>query len=114
MEEALASLINEPAAAGRPIILTLDDYHVIHNVRIERLLTFLLDHQPPNLHLIIASRRDPALPLARLRARDLRFTETEAAAFFTQTMGLALRPEWIAALEQRTEGWIVGLQLAAL
>jgi LuxR family maltose regulon positive regulatory protein len=123
LEEVLAGLINEIAAAGCPVILTLDDYHVIHHTGIEPLLTFLLDHQPPNLHLIIASRSDPALPLARLRvrgqllevrARDLRFTEDEAAAFFTQTMGLTLRPEWVAALEQRTEGWIAGLQLAAL
>lgn len=123
LEEALTGLINELAAAGCPIILTLDDYHVIHHARIEELMTFLLTHQPPNLHLIIASRSDPALPLAQLRARgqllelrarDLRFTEEEAAAFFSQTMGLTLRPEWIAALEQRTEGWIAGLQLAAL
>ena len=123
LEEALAGLINEIAAAGCPVILTLDDYHVIHHAGIELLLTFLLDHQPPNLHLIIASRSDPALPLARLRAsgqllelraRDLRFTAEETAAFFTQTMGLTLRPEWISALEQRTEGWIAGLQLAAL
>ena len=123
LEETLAGLINEIAAAGCPIILTLDDYHVIHHAGIQQLLTFLLDHQPPNLHLIIAGRSDPALPLARLRARgqllevrarDLRFTEDEAAAFFTQTMGLTLRPEWVAALEQRTEGWIAGLQLAAL
>ncbi len=123
LEEALAGLINAITAAGSPIILTLDDYHVIQDERIEQLLTFLLEHQPPNLHLIIASRRDPALPLARLRARgqllevrarDLRFTEAESATFFSQTMGLALRPEWVAALEQRTEGWIAGLQLAAL
>jgi len=123
LEEALAGLINEIAAADCLIILTLDDYHVIHHARIAALLTFLLEHQPPNLHLIIASRSDPALPLARLRARgqllelrarDLRFTVEETAAFFTQTMGLELRPEWIAALEQRTEGWIAGLQLAAL
>ena len=122
-DEALATLLNEIAAAGCPIILTLDDYHVIHHAGVEQLLTLLLDHQPPNLHLIIASRSDPALPLARLRARgqllelrvrDLRFAVEETAAFFTQTMGLALRPEWIAALEQRTEGWIAGLQLAAL
>lgn len=123
LEEALANLINEIASAAAPVILALDDYHVIHHSGIAELLTFLLDHQPPNLHLIIASRSDPALPLARLRARgqmlelrarDLRFTEEETAAFFTQTMGLTLRPEWIAALEQRTEGWIAGLQLAAL
>jgi LuxR family maltose regulon positive regulatory protein len=123
LEEALADLINEIAAAAWPVILTLDDYHVVHHSGIEQLMTFLLDHQPPNLHLIIASRSDPALPLARLRARgqllelrvrDLRFTEEETATFFTHTMGLTLRPEWIAALEQRTEGWIAGLQLAAL
>ncbi len=123
LEEALTTLLNEIAAAGCPIILTLDDYHVIHHAGIEQLMTLLLEHQPPNLHLIIASRSDPALPLARLRARgqllelrisDLRFAAKETAAFFTQTMGLALRPEWIAALEQRTEGWIAGLQLAAL
>jgi LuxR family maltose regulon positive regulatory protein len=123
LEEVLAGLINEIATAAGPIILTLDDYHVIHQEDIQHLLTFLIDHQPPNLHLIIASRSDPALPLARLRARgqllevranDLRFTEAEAADFFTQTMGLTLRREWIAALKQRTEGWIAGLQLAAL
>lgn len=123
LEETLAGLINEIAAAGCPVILTLDDYHVIHHVGIEPLLMFLLDHQPPNLHLIIASRSDPVLRLTRLRARgqllelrarDLRFTQAEAAAFLTHTMGLTLRPEWIAALEQRTEGWIAGLQLAAL
>jgi LuxR family transcriptional regulator, maltose regulon positive regulatory protein len=123
LEEALASLINEITAAAYPIILTLDDYHLIHHADVTSLLTFLIDHQPPNLHLIIASRSDPRLPLARLRARgellelrarDLRFNEEETAVFFTQTMGLTLRPEWIAALEQRTEGWITGLQLAAL
>lgn len=122
-EEALAGLINELSAAGCPLILTLDDYHVITHAEVEQLLSFLLDHLPANLHLIIASRSDPALPLARwrargqlleLRARDLRFTETEAAAFLTQTMGLDLPPAWIAALEERTEGWIAGLQLAAL
>ncbi|MBN1921668.1 MAG: hypothetical protein JW892_10515 [Anaerolineae bacterium] len=122
-EEVLAGIVNEIAAAACPIILTLDDYHVITHTGIEALLTFLLDHQPPNLHLIITSRSDPTLPLARLRARgqllelrahDLRFTEAEAAAFLTQTMGLTLLPEWIATLEQRTEGWIAGLQLAAL
>ena len=123
LEEALVSLINEIAAAAAPVILTLDDYHLIQSAEIEHLMTLLLDHQPPNLHLVIASRVDPALPLTRLRARgqllelrarDLRFTEAEAAAFLTQTMGLDLLPAWIAALEARTEGWIAGLQLAAL
>ncbi len=123
LEEALVALINEIAAADAPVILTLDDYHLIQSAEIEHLMTLLLDHQPPNLHLVIASRVDPALPLTRLRARgqllelrarDLRFTEAEAAAFLTQTMGLDLPPAWIAALEARTEGWIAGLQLAAL
>ena len=123
LDEALTMVINEIAATPVPLLLVLDDYHVLHASAIERLMTFLLDHQPANLHLVIASRTDPALPLTRLRARghllelrarDLRFTEDEAAAFLSETMGLALRPEWIAALEQRTEGWIAGLQLAAL
>jgi LuxR family maltose regulon positive regulatory protein len=123
LEERLAVIINAVAATPAPVLLVLDDYHALHDPAIEPLMTFLLDHQPPNLHLVIASRVDPALPLTRLRARghllevraqDLRFTEAEAAAFLTQTMGLNLQPEWIAALEQRTEGWIAGLQLAAL
>jgi LuxR family transcriptional regulator, maltose regulon positive regulatory protein len=123
LDTLMEALINEIAARPQPVVLALDDYHVIHNAEIERLMSFLLDHQPPNLHLIIASRSDPALPLSRLRARGqllelrihaLRFTESEAAAFLTETMGLALRPDWITALEARTEGWIAGLQLAAL
>jgi LuxR family transcriptional regulator, maltose regulon positive regulatory protein len=123
LESIAETLINEIAAASCPVIVTLDDYHVIDHQGIESLMSFLLDHQPPNLHLIIASRSDPALPLSRLRARgrllevrihDLRFTEDEAAAFLTQTMGLELQPDWISVLEARTEGWIAGLQLAAL
>ena len=123
LDTLMEALINEIAARPQPVVLALDDYHVIHDTEIDELMGFLLDHQPPNLHLIIASRSDPALPLSRLRARgqllelrihDLRFTEAEAAAFLTETMGLALRPDWIAALEARTEGWIAGLQLAAL
>ncbi|MFO7681014.1 MAG: LuxR C-terminal-related transcriptional regulator [Chloroflexota bacterium] len=123
LEEALTDHINEISTAACPTILPLDDYHLIHHAGIEAMLTFLFDHQPHNLHLIIASRSDPVLPLARLRvrgqllelrARDLRFNGEETAVFFTQTMGLTLRPDWIAALEQRTEGWIAGLQLAAL
>ncbi len=86
-------------------------------------LTFLLEHLPPQMHLVIATREDPDLPLARLRARgqltelraaDLRFTPAEAAEFLNQVMGLNLSAEDIAALETRTEGWIAGLQLAAL
>ncbi len=104
-------------------ILVLDDYHVIETPAIHQHLSFLLDHLPPHMHLVISSRADPPLHLARLRARDqllelhevdLRFTTAEAALFLNETMSLALTPEQIAALETRTEGWIAGLQLAAL
>ena len=100
-----------------------DDYHLIDSTEIDHELTYLIDHQPSNLHLIIATRENPHLPLARLRARDqftelrandLRLTPTEAAEFLNQVMSLNLSAEDIAALENRTEGWIAGLQLAAL
>lgn len=119
----LTSLINEIAGRNGRLILILDDYHVIRNRAIHKALTFLLDHQPPQLHLVITSRADPPLPLARLRARqqmqemreaDLRFTYDEAAAFLHQVWNLQIDPAQIAALENRTEGWIAGLQLAAL
>ncbi|MDY7077952.1 MAG: LuxR C-terminal-related transcriptional regulator, partial [Chloroflexota bacterium] len=128
-EWVLTSLINEITAIpqgdheGRPYIIVLDDYHLIETQAIHNALTFLLDHLPPQVHLVIASRDDPPLPLARLRARgqltelratDLRFTSSEAAEFLNQVMGLALSAEDIAALERRTEGWITGLQLAAI
>ena len=104
-------------------MLVLDDYHVIDAQPIHSGITFLLDHLPPQMHLVIASRSDPPLPLARLRGRgestelraaDLRFTPDEAAAFLNEVMGLELSPDDVAALETRTEGWIAGLQLAAL
>ncbi len=104
-------------------ILVLDDYHVIETPAIHQHLSFLLDHLPRHMHLIISSRADPPLPLARLRARDqlielhesdLRFTRAEAVRFLNETMSLLLTPGQIAALETRTEGWIAGLQLAAL
>jgi LuxR family maltose regulon positive regulatory protein len=100
----------------------LDDLHLVHNRAIHEGLTFLLAHQPPTLHLVIATRADPPLPLARLRgrreltelrAKDLRFTQDETDAFFRQ-MSLQLSHEDLDALEHRTEGWITGLQLAAL
>ena len=104
--------------------LVLDDYHVIDSKPVDTdALTFLLEHLPPQMHLVIATREDPNLPLARLRARgqltelraaDLRFTPAEAAEFLNQVMGLNLSAEDIAVLETRTEGWIAGLQLAAL
>jgi len=123
VERAMTSLINDVARAGGEVILVLDDYHVIDAGPIHEVLSFLLDHLPPGLHLAIASRSDPPLALARrrsrgelteLRASDLRFTPDEAADFLNQVMGLGLSAYDIAALESRTEGWIAGLQLAAL
>lgn len=123
IETVLASLLNDLSAILNDVILVLDDYHAIDARTIQDGMTFLLDHLPPPLHLVIASRADPPLPLARLRARgelveiraaDLRFTPSEAADFLQQVMGLSLSEEDIAALEIRTEGWIAGLQLAAL
>ncbi len=122
-EAILTTLINEIATIPDRIILVLDDYHLIQAQPIHDALTFLLRHLPPQMHLIMATREDPPLPLIRLRARgqstelratDLRFTLSEAAEFLNQVMGLDLSAEDIAALERRTEGWIAGLQLAAL
>ncbi|NIQ89362.1 MAG: LuxR family transcriptional regulator, partial [Deltaproteobacteria bacterium] len=122
-EAILTSLINEIAALPDRIILVLDDYHLIEAQPIHDALTFLLEHLPPQMHLVIATREDPHLPLARLRARgqltelratDLRFTSSEAAEFLNQIMGLDLSAEDVDALETRTEGWIAGLQLAAI
>jgi LuxR family transcriptional regulator, maltose regulon positive regulatory protein len=122
-ETILTVLLNEVTAAAESFTLILDDYHVIDAQSIDHILTFLVKHLPPQAHLVIATREDPQLPLARLRARgqltelrvsDLRFTPSEAAEFLNQTMGLKLSVEDVAALEARTEGWIVGLQLAAV
>src|SRR5438105_8698371 len=105
------------------LLLVLDDYHVIDARDIHDGMVFLLDHLPPRAHLVIASRADPPLPLARLRARgelveiraaDLRFTPDEAAVYLNQEMGLDLTAHDMAVLEDRTEGWIAALQLAAL
>jgi LuxR family maltose regulon positive regulatory protein len=123
IESILTSLLNEIVSIPDDFILILDDYHVVESRQIDNDLTFLIERLPPQMHLVIATREDPDLPLARLRARDqlielrikdLRFTESEAADFLNQTMGLHLSPEDITALETRTEGWIAGLQLAAL
>src|SRR5437764_2446617 len=125
-ETVLTLLTNDVGSHGRDggdFALVLDDYHVIEAKAIDQSLTYLVEHLPPQMHLVIATREDPQLPLARLRARghltelratDLRFTPSEAAAFLNQGMGLNLSAEDIAALETRTEGWIAGLQLAAL
>lgn len=122
-EAILTDLLNEITALRDNFILILDDYHVIDSKAVDQALSFLLEHTPPQMHLVIATREDPDLPLARLRARgqltelraaDLRFTRAEAADFLNRVMGLELSSESIAALESRTEGWIAGLQLAAL
>jgi LuxR family maltose regulon positive regulatory protein len=122
-EAILISLINDMAARPDPIVLVLDDYHLIESSPVDKALGFLLERLPQQMHLVIATREDPYLPLARLRARgqltelraiDLRFTPSEAAEFLNRAMGLDLSAEDIAALEARTEGWIAGLHLAAL
>ena len=123
IESILTALINKVAVTPDKFILVLDDYHVIDAKAVDNALTFLLEHLPPQMHLVITTREDPQFPLARLRARsqltelraaDLRFTPSEAAEFLNQAMSLQLSAEDIAALEARTEGWITGLQLAAL
>lgn len=123
IESILTNLINEITAAPDPFILVLDDYHMINAKPVDNILIFLLEHLPPQMHLVIATRMDPDLPLARLRVRgqltelraaDMRFNPTEAAGFLTQVMSLKLSSEEIILLETRTEGWIAGLQLAAI
>lgn len=119
----LTNLINELAGVSDKSVLVLDDYHLISSQSIHDTMVFLLEHLPPQLHLIVATRADPPLPLARLRARgqmielrgaDLRFTAHEAAVFLTEVMGLPLSEGDVQALEIRTEGWIAGLYMAAL
>src|SRR2546421_4273871 len=125
-ETVLTLLTNDVGSHGRDggdFALVLDDYHVIDAKPIDHALTYLVEHLPPHMHLVIATREDPALPLARLRvgghltevrAVDLRFTPSEAAEFLNQGMGLNLEAQDIARLSTRTEGWIAGLHLAAL
>jgi LuxR family transcriptional regulator, maltose regulon positive regulatory protein len=123
IEAVLTPLLNALGTLATNAVLVLDDYHLIDAPAIHTALTFLLDHLPPRLHLMITTRADPPLSLTRLRARgqltelraaDLRFTAEESTAFLTGSMGLSLSPEHVAALEARTEGWIAGLQLAVL
>lgn len=123
IEIILTTLLNEITTISDSFILVLDDYHLIDSQPVDQALTFLLEHMPLQMHLVITTREDPSLPLARLRARDqltelraadLRFTPAEAAEFLNQMMGLNLSDGDVAALEARTEGWIAGLQLAAL
>src|SRR4051794_27464202 len=122
-ESLLTALVNEITTIPDNFVLVLDDYHVIDAKAIDNALTFPLEHLPPQMRLLIAAREDPNLPLARLRARDqltelrvadLRFSPSEAAEFLNQAMGLDLSAEDVTALETRTEGWIAGLQLAAI
>jgi LuxR family maltose regulon positive regulatory protein len=121
-EAVLSSLLNDLSGLAHDVVLVLDDYHLIEARDVHDGMTFLLEHLPPQVHLVIATRADPSLPLARLRARgdlvevrvaDLRFTAAEAAAYLEQ-VGLVLTPTDVATLEGRTEGWIAALQLAAL
>jgi LuxR family maltose regulon positive regulatory protein len=122
-DSLMALLINELVALSEEIVLVLDDYHVIEDPSIHQALEYLLDHLPPQLHLVLVTRADPPLPLPRLRVgghlteireADLRFTAEEAGAFLGGTMGLRLSSAHVATLTGRTEGWITGLQLAGL
>lgn len=119
----LTTLLNDLCVQDEPTILLLDDYHLIDEQAIHDSLLFVLDHLPAHLHLVLASRVDPPLTLSRWRVRgqllelrdaDLRFEEEEAAQFLTHTMALSLEEQEVAELVRRTEGWIAGLQLAAL
>lgn len=123
LKTILTHLLNEIASLSDDFLCVLDDYHLIESTPVNDALTFLIDHSPPHMHLVIATREDPQLPLARwrargqlteLRAQDLRFDILESTSFLRQAMGLSLSTEEIAALVSRTEGWIAGLQLAAL
>ncbi|WP_054023884.1 LuxR C-terminal-related transcriptional regulator [Bacillus sp. FJAT-28004] len=122
-ESILTTLLNEISASSANFLLILDDYHVIYAKPVDYALNFLVEHMPSQMHMVIVTRKDPHLPLARLRVRDqltelriadLRFTPSEAAGFLNQVMGLKLSSEDIALLDTRTEGWIAGLQLAAI
>ena len=122
-ESILTTLINEIAAVPDELIIVLDDYHVLDSQLVDHALTFLLEHLPPQAHIVVTTREDPDLPLTRMRAKgqltevraaNLRFTPAETAEFLTAVMGLNLSAENIEALEARTEGWIAGLQLAAI
>jgi len=123
VEKVLTGVLNEITQRVDPLVLVLDDYHMITEAAIAEVMGYLLRHLPPQLHLVLTTREDPDLPLARLRAgdhlteiraRDLRFTQGEADIFLRDIMGLALSEQDVAELEDRTEGWAVGLQLAGL
>ncbi len=122
-ETLVAQVVNAVASSGLCFLFVLDDYHLIQSPWIHQAITFLIENQPHNMHLVLITRADPPLPLARLRGRgqmteirdrDLRFTSEEVDCFVNETMNLTLPPETITTLEQRTQGWIVGLQMASL
>ncbi len=119
----LATVLNELAAAPRDVVLVLDDYHAIESAEVQAGMAVLLERLPPQVHVVIATRADPPLPLARMRARselveiraaDLRFTPEAADAYLNEVKGLRLAPSQVASLQARTEGWVAALQLAAL
>jgi LuxR family maltose regulon positive regulatory protein len=123
LESVLTLLINDLCLVSEELVLVLDDYHTLGAGAVHQAVAFVLDRLPPSLHLVIATRADPPLPLSRWRSRDqmtevraddLRFTFAETTEFFGRVMGLGLSSDEIATLEERTEGWIVGLQMAAL
>ena len=122
-DTAITTLLNELHTVTHDVVVVFDDYHVIESPEIQDAMRFFLEHLPPRMRLVVASRADPPWPLAALRARgdllevraaDLRFTAEEAAAYLNDTMGLALTATDVDAIEDRTEGWIAALQLAAL
>jgi LuxR family maltose regulon positive regulatory protein len=122
-ENVINLLANELALFPKPFVLVLDDFHVLHSEAVLKMLSYLLEHIPPQMHMAILTRTDPPLPLSRLRVRgqlldiradQLRFTQAEIASFLNETMGLTLSVNDLSAMEARTEGWIAGLQLAAL
>jgi LuxR family maltose regulon positive regulatory protein len=123
VDAALAALLNDLESRPEPLTLVIDDYHLVESRDIHDAMAFLVEHLPSNVHLVIATRADPPLPLSRLRARgelvevraaDLRFTDDEAADYLAGTMGLALTAADVAALAARTEGWAAALQMAGL
>ncbi|NIK79234.1 LuxR family maltose regulon positive regulatory protein [Paenibacillus castaneae] len=123
IESILTALLNEIAAISTPFILVLDDYHATNSKPVDDAMCFLLDHLPAQMHLVMTTREDPSIPLARLRVRDqltelraadMRFTLSESEDFLNRIMGLNLSMDIIASLESRTEGWVAGLQLAAI
>ncbi|MFC2028303.1 LuxR C-terminal-related transcriptional regulator [Chloroflexota bacterium] len=122
-EHVAISLINDISQHSQDLIVVLDDYHLIEEGQVHESLSYLLEHQPPNLHIVLLTRVDPSISLARLRvhnqlieirAEDLQFSTEEAATLLNDKMGLSLKPEQIEVLNTRTESWVVGLQLAAL